>query len=153
MVRYAPEREHDLQRHLRRHRGQRHRPAGAVCTLIAGTVVNGNISVQRAGRSTTRASRSPATSRLRAPSGSRSSGGSIGGNVAVQGLTGAPSSGNNSLCTATVDGNVSVQSDGSGAPIDVGNVGSCAGGAGLTIGGNLDVSGERRRRSGRRATP
>jgi hypothetical protein len=66
-------------------------------------------------------------------------GGSIGGNLQVRGLTGAPLGSDNSLCDTTVTGNVQVHNNGSGSPIDVGDLGTCAGEPGLTVGGNLQV--------------
>jgi hypothetical protein len=115
-------------------------PAGAVCTLIAGTTVTGNISVLQGGALDDEGvigGNIGATGAVWI----KISGGTISGNVGISGLTGKPPSGNNRLCNVTVNGNVSVSSGGSGAPTDVGTLGSCAGSQGLTIGGNLTVQG------------
>ena len=112
-------------------------PAGAVCTLIPGTRVNGNLQVSGALSDQGAA----IGGNLQATGGAWIvvNGGSVGGNLQVQSLTSAPAGGADALCNATIGGNVVVQSNGSGAPVDVGNLGACAGGNGLTIGGNLQV--------------
>jgi hypothetical protein len=116
-------------------------PAGAVCTLIPGTKVNGNIQVQQGGALNDQGATVGGNVQVTSGVWIQIAGGTIGGNLSVQGLTGAPAGADNSLCKATISGNVSVQGSGAGSPIDIGNLGACAGGAGLTIGGNLQVSG------------
>ena len=68
-------------------------------------------------------------------------GATISGNLQVQGLRGTPSGADNYLCDTSVGGNVQVQGDRSGAPVDLGDLGACSGGPGLVIGGNLQVQG------------
>jgi hypothetical protein len=67
-------------------------------------------------------------------------GGTISGNVQVTGLTSAPTGSHNSLCNTKVSGNVQVTSNSAASPFDIGNLGVCAGGAALTINGNLQVT-------------
>ena len=112
-------------------------PAGAVCTLIPGTRVNGNLQVSGALSDQGAA----IGGNLQATGGAWIvvNGGSVGGNLQVQSMTSAPAGGDDALCNAAVGGNVIVQSNGAGAPVDVGKLGACAGGNGLTIGGNLQV--------------
>lgn len=69
-------------------------------------------------------------------------GGSVGGDLQVQGLTASPSGTGdgataNDLCGLSVHGNVQVQNNGSGAPFDIGAAPDCT--SGLTIGGNLQI--------------
>ncbi|HUK45575.1 MAG TPA: hypothetical protein VLV28_09785 [Gaiellaceae bacterium] len=116
-------------------------PAGAVCTLIPGTKVNGNIQVQQGGALNDQGATVGGNLQAASPVWIKVSGGSIGGNLSIQGLTGAPAGVDNSLCSAAISGNVAVQGSGASSPIDIGNLGACAGGAGLTIAGNLQVSG------------
>ena len=111
-------------------------PSGATCTLLAGTQVSGNVQVQKGGALVDEGA--VIGGNLQVNNGASiklGGGGSIGGNLQVQGMTGGPSS----LCNTTVNGNVEVHNNGWVSPIDIGNLGACAGGPGLTIGGNLQV--------------
>ena len=111
-------------------------PAGATCILMAGTKVSGNVQVQQGGSLVDEGAAISGNLQVNNGASIRvKGGGSIGGNLQVQGLTGGP----NSLCNTIVHNDVQVQNNGSSSPIDIGNVGACAGGPGLTIGGNLQV--------------
>jgi len=59
--------------------------------------------------------------------------------VQVQGLTGIPGGTDTYRCDTVVKGNVQVQNNGSGSPIDIGDLGACQGVNGLRIRGNLQV--------------
>jgi hypothetical protein len=121
-------------------------PAGAVCTLVAGTTVTGNISVLQGGALDDEGAIGGNIGATGA-AWIKISGGTISGNVGISGLTATPPGlngtpgGDNKICGATITGNVSVSSGGANAPTDIGNVGSCNGGSGLMISGNLTVQG------------
>jgi choice-of-anchor C domain-containing protein len=115
--------------------------SGAVCTLLPGTKLSGNLQVNQGGELNDQgAAISGNLTATNAAWVEIGGGGSVGGNLQIQGLTGAPAGSHNSLCNTTVSGNVLVQSSGAHSPVDIGNVGACAGGAVLTVGGNLQVS-------------
>jgi len=113
-------------------------PAGDVCTLLPGTHVTGNILVEKGGAlddlgvivGGNLQGNSPAWIQV-------GGGGTIGGYLQIVGLTGAPSGGDNALCDTTVKGTVRVVINGPHSPIDIGDLGSCSGGPGLTVTGNL----------------
>jgi len=108
---------------------------GAVCMLMAGTKVSGNVQVQQGGTLIDEGAMISGNLQVNGAIKITVKGGSIGGNLQVQDLTGGP----NALCGAIVHGNVQVQNNGASSTIDIGNLGACAGGAGLTVGGNLEV--------------
>jgi len=108
-------------------------PAGDVCTLDWGTKVSGNVQVQQGG--TLNDEGAVISGNLQVNNGASiqvEGGGSIGGNLQVQGLTGGP----NSLCNTTVTGNVEVHNNSSHSPVQIGG---CVDEPGLTVGGNLQV--------------
>ncbi len=135
-------------------------PAGAVCTLLPGTKVTGNVQVSQGGtfvdQGATISGNLQATNavaitvvggtvngNLQATGVgaiSVSGGGTIGGNLQVTGETFAPAGGHNALCNTKVNGNVQVTGSSASSPFDIGNTGACAGGAALTVGGNLQVT-------------
>jgi hypothetical protein len=116
-------------------------PAGASCILAASTKVTGNVVVQAGGsfvdQGVTIGGNLQATG---ATAFTVNGGGTISGNVQVTGLTSAPTGSHNSLCNTKVSGNVQVTSSSSASPFDIGNLGVCAGGAAVTINGNLQVT-------------
>ena len=113
---------------------------GVTCNLTAGTVVSGNVTVQAGGTLIDHGATIAGNVSAAGASAVRiDGGGSISGNVTIQGLTGALGDGRNAVCNTSVKGNVQVQSNGSGAPVDIGNVGSCSGGPALTVAGNLQA--------------
>ena len=115
--------------------------SGAVCTLVAGTKVTGNVQVSAGGtfvdQGATISGNLQATS---ARALTVNGGGTISGNVQVTGLTSAPTGSHNSLCNTKVSGNVQVTSNSAASPFDIGNLGVCASGKALTINGNLQVT-------------
>jgi len=111
-------------------------PAGALCRLLAGTVVSGNLHVERGGALVEQGVVIAGNLQADGAASIRiGGGGSIGGDLQMQGLTAGP----DSLCDTIVKGNVQVQDDGPNAPLHIGDLGACAGGPGLTVGGNLEV--------------
>ena len=113
---------------------------GVTCNLTAGTVVSGNVTVQAGGTLIDHGATIAGNVSAAGASAVRiDGGGSISGNVTIQGLTGALGDGRDAVCNTSVKGNVQVQSNGSGAPVDIGNVGSCSGGPALTVAGNLQA--------------
>ena len=118
-------------------------PAGATCTLVAGTTVSGNVLVGRGGAFDDEgAVVGGSLQASNAASIKVVGGGTIGRNLQVTGVTGTPSGGgDNMICNTTVTGNVQVLNNGPLAPIDIGNLGACSGGPGLTVGGNVQVLG------------
>jgi len=109
-------------------------PAGATCTLDWGTSVSGNVQVQKGGTLNDEgATIGGSVQANNASSIQVEGGGSIGGNLQVQGLTGGP----DSLCNTTVNGNVEVHNNSWVSPI---NIGGCVDEPGLTVGGNLQVN-------------
>jgi len=111
-------------------------PAGAVCTLLAGTQVSGNVEVAEGGALIDRGAVIGGDLQADNAAGIRvGGGGSIGGNLQIHGLTGGP----NSLCDTTVGGNVEVHDGAAGSPIDIGDLGACLGAPGLAVAGNLEV--------------
>ena len=114
--------------------------AGAVCALLPGSKVSGNVQVNQGGKLNDQGA--IISGNLQASNAAWieiGGGGSVGGNLQVQGTTGSPAGSNNFVCSTHISGNVTVQSSTAAAPFDIGNVGACAGGPGLTIGGNLQV--------------
>ncbi len=114
--------------------------SGAVCTLLPGAKLSGNVQVGQGG--TLNDEGAAIAGNLQATNAKWISvlgGGTIGGNLQVQGLSGAPAWGDNALCATTVKGNVIVQGSAAAAPVDIGNLGACAGLAPLKVGGNVQV--------------
>ena len=135
-------RNHQLQRRLQRKR----RPAGRRlgCGLHPASGRKGERDVQIGQGATFNDEGATISGNLQATNAKWISvlgGGTIGGNVQLQGLSGTPASGDNALCATTVNGNVQVQSNGTAAPVDIGNLGACKGLAALKVGGNLQVQG------------
>jgi hypothetical protein len=114
--------------------GQVNVPSGAICTLLASAHVSGNVQVQQGAALNDPGSVIGANVQANNASSIQVQGGSIGGNLQVQGLTGGP----NSLCGATVKGDVQVQNNGPLSQLSIGgpSPGSCAG---LTVTGNLQA--------------
>ena len=113
---------------------------GGVCTLLADTQVSGNVQVQQGGALDDEGAAIARDLQTNNAAWIQVDGGTIGGNLQVQGLTGTPSGSDNALCDATVNGDVSVHDNAAGAPIDIGDLYACSGGPALTIGGNLTVN-------------
>jgi hypothetical protein len=113
-------------------------PAGAVCTLVPGTALSGNVTVQQGG--TLKDLGATITGNLQANSALaiQVSGGSV-ANLLVASLTGKPAGADNSLCNLTVTGNAEIRNLSRNSPIDIGNLGACAGGPGLNLIGSLSV--------------
>ena len=114
-------------------------PAGATCTLVTGTHVSLSVQVQQGGMLDAKDVAIGGNLQATDAVWIKLDGGSIDGNLQVQGLTGSPDGSHNTLCNATVGGHVQVQDNGSGAPLDIGNGGDCSGGLGLTISSYLQV--------------
>jgi Tol biopolymer transport system component len=117
-------------------------PAAGVCTLLPGTKVSGNLQVNQGAELNDQGA--AISGNLQATNAvwiEVGGGGSIGGNLSVQGLTGSPAGSDDSLCNTKVGGNVALTNNGAKAPVDIGNLGACSGGPGLTVGGNLQVQG------------
>lgn len=115
-------------------------PSGATCTLVPGTTVNGNVQVGTGGTLIDHGA--AIGGNLQANGATRivlDGGGTIRGNLQIQGLSSAPSGSHNALCNTVVRGNVQIQGNSAASLIDIGNVGVCSGGAGLTVSGNLQV--------------
>ena len=116
--------------------------SGAVCTLLPGTKLSGNVQVGPGGVLNDEGATIGGNLQVtNAKWVSVLGGGTIGGNLQVQGLSGTPAWGDNALCATTVNGDVQVQGNGAAAPIDIGNLGACTGLAALKVGGNLQVVG------------
>lgn len=114
--------------------------SGDVCTLIAGTKVTGDVQVQQGGALDDQGATIGGNLQVTDADWIELAGGAtISGNLHLRGLTGAPPASDDYLCNTTVGRNVTVRDDASGAPIDIGDLGACSGGPGLTIGGNLHV--------------
>ncbi len=114
--------------------------SGAICTLVPGTHVTGNITVSAGGalsaQGVTIAGNVTTTSAKWITLGG---GGTIGGNLLATGTAAAPPGADDALCAGTISGNLEVQTSGSAAPFDIGDLGACSGGPGLTVKGNLLV--------------
>jgi hypothetical protein len=121
-------------------------PSGDSCTLIA-TTVNGNVQVLPGGSLWDQGATVHGNLQTnRSDWVVVGSGGTVNGNVQIQGTTGAPPSGDgittstppqNSLCNTLVRGNVVVQGNGAGAPFEIGGGPDCD--SALSISGNLQV--------------
>ena len=116
-------------------------PAGATCRLLVGTKVTGNVQVNQGGVLIDEGATISGNVQVTNATAVTVLGGSIGGNLQIQGVTGSPAGANDSVCNTKISGNVTVQSNGPNAPFDIGNLGACSGGAGLTVGGNLVIQG------------
>jgi hypothetical protein len=118
-------------------------PAGGDCTLVAGTTVTGSVQALKPGGALVDEGAVIGADLQvdNAASIELYGGGSIGGNLLVVGLTGAPAAGDNALCDTTVDGDLQILGNGAHSPIDIGDLGACAGGPGLTAGGYLQLQG------------
>ncbi len=115
-------------------------PSGAVCTLFPGSHLSGNVQVGQGGSfNDPGAVIGGNLQATNAASIELAGGGSIGGNLQVTGLSGHPAGSDDGLCNTKVGGNVLVEGDGAGAPVDIGNLGACSGAPALTVGGNLQV--------------
>jgi streptogramin lyase len=113
---------------------------GDVCTLIAGTQVGHNVHVHKGGALDDQGA--AIGHDLHADGAvwvEIDGGGSVGHDLHVNHLTGAPAGGDNAVCDTTVGGDVEVQDNSASSPIDVGNLGACSGGPGLTVGHDLRV--------------
>ncbi len=116
-------------------------PAGAVCTLVPGTQVAGDVAVQKGGSLNAQGvSIGGDLTASNAVWVKLGGGGTIRGDLQVRGLTGSPAGSHDTLCNTKVGGDVRVQDGRSGAAVDIGSVGDCSGGAGLTVGGDLQLT-------------
>jgi hypothetical protein len=117
--------------------------AQAGCVINSADLITGNVAVVRGGALYDLGA--PIRGNLKANNSAwiELGGGTIGGNLQVTGLTSKPGAGpadidgNNYLCSTKVGGDVHVQNNGSGAPIDIGAAPDCT--SGLSAGGNLQV--------------
>ncbi len=118
-------------------------PAGGHCTLLAATTVTGSVQALKPGGALVdEGAMIGANLQVDgAASIELSGGGSIGGNLLVVGLTEAPKAGDNSLCDTTIHGDLQILDNGPHSPIDIGELGACAGGPALTAGGYLQLQG------------
>ena len=116
-------------------------PAGAVCTLVPGTQLTGGVEVQKGGSLDAQGVSIGRDVTVTDAAWIRlGGGGSIGGDLKVRRLGGSPPGGHDALCNTTVVGDARIQDGLSGAALDIGSVGACSGGPGLTIGGDLRVT-------------
>ena len=125
-------------------------PAGAVCTLLAGTKVSENVQVQKGGALIDQGAVIGKNVTANNATSIQVGGGSIGGNLQVVGLTAAPAAANNSLCDTIVKGNVEVLNNGAHSPVDIGDLGACKGGPGSDGRQEPAGQGQRGQRHGRR---
>jgi hypothetical protein len=109
-------------------------PSGDTCVLSAGARISGNVQVQQDGALNDQGAVIGGDVQVNNGASIQVQGGSIGGNLQVQGLAGGP----NTLCAASVKGDVQVQNNGPLSQLSIGgpSPGSCAG---LTITGNLQA--------------
>jgi hypothetical protein len=114
-------------------------PAGSTCTLVTGTHVSLSVQVQPGGMLDAEDVSIGGSLQATDALWIEVDGSTVGGNLQVQGLTGSPASGHNTLCNVTVGGNAAIENNGPGAPIDIGSSGDCNGGPGLAIDGYLRV--------------
>jgi hypothetical protein len=114
--------------------------SGAACTLLPGTKLSGGVVVNPGGAINAQGvSIGGSVAATGAKSVQLGGGGTIGGALVVTATTASPTGSDNTLCNEAIGGSVSVLLNGPKARFDIGNLGSCSGGPGLTIGGSLLV--------------